>query len=142
MTVVYVPRDSAALSVGANAVAEAIARIAAETKVQAQIVRNGSRGMLWLEPLVEVETPQGRIAYGPVTEQDVEGLFAAGFLQGGAHALRHGPGESIPYWQKQTLNTFARVGVTDPLSTADYEANGGLVGLKKALAMPSAARGE
>jgi formate dehydrogenase iron-sulfur subunit len=137
--VVYVPRDSAALSVGANAVADAIVRNAADTKTDVKVVRNGSRGMLWLEPLVEVQTAQGRIAYGPVTEQDVEGLFTAGFLQGGAHALRHGPVESIPYWQKQTRLTFARVGETDPLSTEDYLANGGLAGLKKALAMQPAA---
>ena len=140
MTVtVYVPGDSAALSMGAESVAAAIAASAAERGIPVQIVRNGSRGLLWLEPLVEVVTPQGRIAYGPVGEGDVEPLFDAGFLQGGAHALRHGPVESIPYFQKQTRLTFARVGVTDPLSTADYEAHGGLVGLRKALALAPAA---
>jgi len=137
-TTVYVPRDSAALSMGADAVAEAIVAAARRGRHDVQIVRNGSRGMLWLEPLVEVATGSGRIAYGPVTPGDVEALFAAGFLQGGGHALRHGPTEQIPYFARQTRLTFARVGVTDPLSLDDYQANGGLAGLQKAIKMAPA----
>jgi formate dehydrogenase iron-sulfur subunit len=91
--------------------------------------------MFWLEPMVEVETERGRVAYGPVAPGDVKGLFAAGLLQGGDHPLRLGPTEEIPYLKKQTRLTFARVGVTDPLSVEDYERHGGLAGLKKALAM-------
>ncbi|HEX5052418.1 MAG TPA: NADH-ubiquinone oxidoreductase-F iron-sulfur binding region domain-containing protein, partial [Planctomycetota bacterium] len=136
---VYVPRDSAALSVGADAVADAIVQHAARHKADIELVRNGSRGMYWLEPLVEVATAEGRIAYGPVSPADVPALFAAGLLQGKAHALRLGPTERIPYLEKQTRLTFARVGVTDPVSTEQYEAHGGLEGLKKALAMQPAA---
>ena len=136
---VYVPRDSAALSVGADAVADAIVRGAAAARTEVRLVRNGSRGMFWREPLVEVATPAGRIAYGPVAVADVPGLFAAGFLQGGAHALRLGPVAELAWLQKQTRLTFARVGVTDPLSLDDYAATGGLVGLQKALAMTGAA---
>ena len=135
---VFVPRDSAALSVGANATAEAIVRAAGEGKVAVQVVRNGSRGMFWLEPMVEVATASGRIAYGPVTAADVRGLFAAGFLQGGDHALRLGPTAEIPYLKKQTRLTFARVGVTDPVSTSEYETNDGIAGLRKALTMQPA----
>ena len=139
MTVtVYVPRDSAALSVGADHTAEAIVRLASEKKLPIRLVRNGSRGMFWLEPLVEVETASGRIAYGPVTTADVLGLFAADFLRGGPHALRLGPAAEIPYLKKQTRLTFARVGVTDPVSTQDYTEHGGLAGLQKALAMAPA----
>ncbi len=95
---VYVPRDAAALSVGAEEVAQAIARAAAARGEQIRLVRNGSRGLFWLEPLVEVATPAGRIAYGPVAPEDVPGLFAAGFLHGGAHALpaRANRGDSVP----------------------------------------------
>jgi formate dehydrogenase iron-sulfur subunit len=140
MTVtVFVPRDSAALGVGADDVADAIVRAAAAAKQDVRVVRNGSRGMLWLEPLVEVATPDGRIAYGPIAAGDVPALFAAGMLQGGAHALRLGRTDELPYLKKQTRLTFARVGVTDPLSLDDYTANGGLVGLRKALAMAPAA---
>jgi len=96
-----------------------------------EIIRNGSRGMLYLEPLVEVVTSEGRIAYGPVTTDDIESLFEAG----GDHALCHGLTEAIPYFAKQDRLTFARVGLIDPLSLSDYEANGGLTGLKKALEM-------
>ena len=136
---VYVPCDSAAVSVGADDVAEAIARTAQLRSIaNVRIVRNGSRGMFWLEPLVEVTTPSGRIAYGPVTERDVAGLFDAGFLEGGAHQLRLGPTEDIPYLKNQERLTFARVGITDPLSLADYEQHGGWRGLGAALAMQGA----
>ena len=131
----YIPRDSAALAVGAEAVVQAVREEAARRGQDIHIVRNGSRGMLWLETLVEVQTPQGRIAYGPVQAQDVSGLFDAGWLQGGSHALCHGLTEEIPYLKNQQRLTFARVGITDPLSLADYEAHGGLLGLRRALSM-------
>ncbi len=137
--VVYIPIDSAALSVGADDVAAAIARIAAERKLDIEIVRNGSRGLFWLEPLVEVATPAGRIAYGPVSPRDVAGLFNAGFLGGGSHKLLQGPTEKIPYLKNQERVTFARCGVIDPLSLKDYEAHGGFHGLKRALGMAPAA---
>ncbi len=129
---VYIPIDAAALSVGAQDVADAIA---ARGGNDVQIIRNGSRGMLYLEPLVEVETPQGRVAYGPVTADDVDSLFDAGFLTGADHALGHGLTEEIDYFARQERLTFARVGVIDPLDLADYEAHGGLAGLKAALNM-------
>ena len=131
MTVrVYVPVDSAAVAAGANRVARALA-----AHPDIAIVRNGSRGLFWLEPMVEVVTPGGRIAYGPVKPGDVEGLLASGMLEGGAHPLRLGRPEDIPYLARQTRLTFERVGVTDPLDIADYRAHGGFVGLKNAIAM-------
>jgi len=132
---VYVPRDSAACSVGAEETAKAIARVAAERGLEVDIVRNGSRGMFWLEPLVEVATPNGRVAYGPVAPEDVAGLFEAGFLKAGAHRLCLGPTEEISYLKKQERLTFARVGVTDPLNLAEYEAHGGFRGLRAAIGM-------
>ncbi|MBX3622119.1 MAG: NADH-quinone oxidoreductase subunit NuoF [Rhizobacter sp.] len=129
---VYVPRDSAALAVGAERVARRIADEAAARGLDVQLVRNGSRGLFWLEPLVEVRTERGRIAYGPVTPGDVPALFDAGFLEGGAHALHLGPTDEIAYLKKQERLTFARMGVTDPLSLDDYTAHDGLAGLRKA----------
>ena len=117
----------------------AVVREAGSRGLDVQLVRNGSRGMLWLEPLVEVETEQGRVAYGPVTPDDVPGLFDASLLTGGEHALGHGRTDEMPWMQKQTRLTFERVGVTDPLDYESYVATGGTVGLKKALQMePSA----
>jgi formate dehydrogenase iron-sulfur subunit len=84
---VFVPCDAAALSVGSDDVANAISN---NSNGKVNIIRNGSRGMLWLEPLVEVETPKGRIAYGPVSVEDVKSLFASNFLEGGDHPLLHG----------------------------------------------------
>jgi formate dehydrogenase iron-sulfur subunit len=132
---VYVPRDSAALSVGAEGVARAIAGEASSRGLDITLVRNGSRGLFWLEPLVEVETAQGRIAYGPVSREAVAGLFDAGLLEGKAHALCLGPTEEIPYLKQQERLTFARCGIVDPLSLPDYVAHGGYRGLQRALSL-------
>ena len=137
-TRIYVPRDSSALSLGAESVASTITVEAARRNVSITVVRNGSRGLYWLEPMVEVETPRGRIAYGPVAAKDVASLFDAGFLLGGSHALCLGLTDSIAYLQKQERLTFARVGITDPVSLADYAAHGGWQGLRAALAMDGA----
>ncbi len=138
-TLIYVPRDAAALAMDADAVAAAIELAADERGLAVQVVRNGSRGLLWLEPLVEISTPEGRLAYGPVQPEDVPALFDAGWLGGGGLPLGLGLTEEIPYLKQQERLTFARVGVIDPLSLQDYAAHGGLQGLKRALAMEPAA---
>ena len=127
---VYVPMDSAACAVGADAVA---AKITALPRVD--VVRNGSRGLLWLEPLVEVETANGRVAYGPVSASDIDALIAADFLNGGDHPLRVGNIEQHPWFVAQDRVTFTRVGVVDPLSLDDFRSHGGYVGLQRALGM-------
>ncbi|HXB69916.1 MAG TPA: NADH-quinone oxidoreductase subunit NuoF [Candidatus Acidoferrales bacterium] len=132
---VYVSRDAAAVSVGADAVARAIGDQLRSKRVETAVVRNGSRGLFWLEPLVEVETPQGRIAYGPVTVDAVPGLFDGGFLESNGHPLNLGLTEEIPYLKRQQRLTFARCGVTDPLSLTDYVSHGGYRGLERALTM-------
>jgi formate dehydrogenase iron-sulfur subunit len=121
---VFVPRDAAAVSLGADEVAAALAAAAAETGREVEIVRNGSRGMVWLEPLVEVEVDGRRIAYGPVVPGEAGALIAGGLLEGAALPLRLGPVEEIPYFAKQERLTFARVGVIDPVSVDDYLAHG------------------
>jgi formate dehydrogenase iron-sulfur subunit len=139
MTRVYVPRDSSALALGADALAAALEREAARRGVALDLVRNGSRGLLWLEPLVEVDTPAGRIGYANVDEADVASLFDAGWLTGGEHPRCVGRVDEIPYLQRQQRLTFARLGLTDPVSIDDYVAHEGLAGLKAALAMDGAA---
>jgi formate dehydrogenase iron-sulfur subunit len=129
MTRVFVPRDSAARSVGADEVAAALAAAGCE------VVRTGSRGLLFLEPLVEVETPQGRIAYGPVSAADVPAILSSG----PSHPLHHGNIAEHPYLKNQERLTFARCGITDPVSVSDYVKHGGFAGLKKALTMSGAA---
>src|SRR3569832_1827739 len=132
---VYVPRDAAASSVGAEEVANAIAQECAARKIELKLIRNGSRGACWLEPLVEVVTPKGRVAYGPVSGSDVPGLFAADFLNGKGHQLFLGRTDEIPWFASQQRLTFARVGIIDPGSVADSVANGGYQGLRRALSM-------
>jgi formate dehydrogenase iron-sulfur subunit len=131
-TQVFVPGDSGAVSVGANEVAAAIADRATRRGLPVQIVRNGSRGAYGFEPMVEAATPEGRIAYGPVAAGDVSGLFDAGFIEGGAHRLRLGIAEKIPFLAAQNRVTFARAGVIDPLSLDDYLAHGGFRALERA----------
>ena len=139
MTVtVYVPCDSAAVALGADRIAKAIVAEAAKRGADIQLVRNGSRGLFWLEPLVEIGTDKGRIAYGPVQTSDVTSLFDANFLAGGAHSLALGLTQEIPYLKKQERLTFARVGITDPVSLDDYLAHDGYRGLKNALGMSGA----
>jgi formate dehydrogenase iron-sulfur subunit len=132
---VYVPSDTTAASIGADRVARAVEAEAKRRNLSIELVRNGSRGMFWLEPLVEVETSAGRVAYGPVTAKDVPELFEAGFLSGTPHRLGHGVTSEIPWLKQQERLTFARVGLIDPLSLSEYEANGGLAGLRKAVSM-------
>jgi formate dehydrogenase iron-sulfur subunit len=132
---VYVPRDASALSIGAGEVATAIAKESSARGIELKLVRNGSRGAFWLEPLVEVVVQNQRIAYGPVTVADVPSLFAADFLNGGAHLLCLGPTDAIPWFATQQRLTFARVGIVDPASVADYVAHGGYQGLRRALSM-------
>ena len=134
-TTIYVPKDSAARSIGADLVAMAIEAESAKRGISISVVRNGSRGALWLEPLVEVETSEGRVAYGPVTPADVDSLFDSGFHTGGQHQLSLGKTDDIAWLARQDRVTFARVGVVDPLSIADYQDHGGLIGLRRALAM-------
>src|SRR5258706_9922079 len=136
-TRIVVSLDAAALSVGAGPVAAAVRAEIAARKLDAKLVRNGSRGLLWLEPLLEIETPEGRIGYGPVTASDVKSIFDAG--PNGDHPLKVGLVEAIPYLAKQQRLTFARCGITDPISMEDYEAHGGLTGLRRALDMAPAA---
>jgi formate dehydrogenase iron-sulfur subunit len=132
VTRVFVPRDAAALALGADEVAAALAG-------HADVVRNGSRGLFWLEPMIEVETPAGRIAYGPVEATDIPGLLADGLLTGAAQRLRLGVPETIPFLARQNRLTFARCGIVDPLSLDAYRAYGGMAGLDKARTMPASA---
>jgi len=137
-TTVYIPGEATARALGAEAVAQAVAAEASRRQQTVRIVRNGSRGAFWLEPLIEVQTPQARVAYGPVRAQDVAALFAAGFLEGKPHALFLGAVEQIPYLKNQERLCCERLGVIDPVSLDDYRAHGGYAGLTAALAMAPA----
>jgi formate dehydrogenase iron-sulfur subunit len=138
---IYVSRDAAARSVGADATANAIAAEAARRGLQIELIRNGSRGLLWLEPLVELEVAGRRHAYGPVQPRDAASLLEALHAAGDRvpeHPLAHGPTEEIPYLKRQQRLTFARVGITDPRSLEDYLAHDGYRGLRAALALTPA----
>ncbi|TIT48130.1 MAG: formate dehydrogenase, partial [Mesorhizobium sp.] len=135
---IYIPGDSGALALGAEKVAKAIANELAERGIEAKIVRNGSRGAYFLEPMVEVATANGRVAYGPVKPSDVKSLFDSGFLKGGHHKRWLGAPDKIPFLAKQTRLTFARCGINDPLSLDAYKSLGGLKGLQNAVAMAPA----
>ncbi len=142
---IFVPRDTSARAVEADAVAQALVQGAAERGLPIGLIRNGSRGLFWLEPLVEVHTPQGRIGWGPVAPEDVPGLLDAGLWDTGEtssgstdlQVLRHplcvGVVDDLPFLARQQRHLFRRVGVTDPLSLNDYESHGGWQGLRRAL---------
>ncbi len=130
---VYVPRDSSALSLGAEGVAKTIVDEAQKRGIDIELIRNGSRGLFWLEPFVEVATDQGRVAFAPVQVEDVLSLFDADFLHAGTHSLNLGLTEELDWLKKQQRLTFARVGIIDPVSLDDYLAHDGYKGLQNAL---------
>ena len=128
---IYLPADAAAKALGAEEVAAALKAEARQRGVELTLIRNGSRGMVWLEPLLEVATPEGRLAFGPMTPEAVPAIFE----DLAAHPLALGPTETLPWMRRQTRLTFARCGVIDPLDLRDYEAHEGLAGLRRALTM-------
>lgn len=138
MIKVFVPRDSTALSLGADKTAKAIAAEAQKRGIEIELIRNGSRGLFWLEPFVEVDTDKGRVAFAPVQPKDVPGLFDADFLHAGAHPLNLGLTEELSWLKKQQRLTFARIGITDPVSLDDYLAHDGYQGLANALKLSGA----
>ncbi len=132
----FVPRDTTSLALGADEVAAAIQVEAAKRGVGIELVRNGSRGLFWLEPMVEVLSVHGRVAYGPVEVSDIPALFDAGLLDGGsAHPKALGKPEELPYLKKQRRLTFARAGIIDPVCLDDYRAHNGFKGLRNSLAL-------
>ena len=130
---IFVPIDSTAQSLGANDVAHEIESEAKKRNLKIELVRNGSRGLFWLEPLVEVEHAGERLAYGPINEEDVPSLFDSKFYEGGQHDKYLGKTDDIAWLKNQERLTFARVGITDPLSLKDYLDHQGFEGLKKAI---------
>ena len=130
---IYVPRDSSAISLGAEKVFKAIKHEGSNRGIKIEIIRNGSRGLFWLETMVEVETPQGRVAYGPVNPADVSSMFDKEFYLGKKHPLSLGVTSEIKWLKNQERLTYARVGITDPVSLKDYETHDGFKGLRKAL---------
>ena len=133
---IYVPSDTTAKALGADHLAQQVGLLAAERGIDVEVVRNGTRGLYWLEPLVEVDTPEGRMGFGPVKMKDLDSLFDAEFWQGKQeHPLSLGLVEEIPWLKRQQRLTFARAGVIDPLSLDDYRAHSGYQGLTNALAL-------
>src|SRR5688572_15436412 len=131
---IYIPRETTASSLGAEDLVDAIKTEALYRKIDIEIVRNGSRGACWLEPLVEVVGPSGRVGYGPVQLEDVPELFDANFLQGGKHKLSLGNVEELPWFKNQERLTFARCGIIAATSVDEYKQLGGFVGLQNTLA--------
>jgi len=135
----YIPRDAGALALGAADVEDALIGALKRRSIDPDLVHTGSRGLYWLEPMIEVATAAGRIAYGPVAAADVESLLDGGMLDGKPHPLRLGRPEELPFLKRQSRLTFARCGIVDRLSLDDYRAHGGWKGLEAALSQGPAA---
>src|SRR3984957_217446 len=135
---IFVSRDAGAIAVGADEVALALEQAAGSRGADIEIIRTGSRGLYWLEPMIDVATPKGRVAFGPVTEADAASVLEA-MTSDSAHPLRLGIADEIPWLKRQTRLTFARCGVIDPRSVEDYRAHDGYKGLERALTLGSEA---
>lgn len=138
MVKVYIPGDTTACALGADAVVAEMTRQAETRSLDIEVIRNGSRGAFWLEPLVEIESGEGRVAFGPVTAGDVAELFEAGFPALCDHPLCLGKVADIEWLARQDRLTFVRSGITDPVSLDDYKRHGGFEGLSRALQMQPA----
>ena len=132
-TKIYIPRDSSAIGLGADVVADQVSRVSHSMKQEVEIVRNGSRGLIWMEPLLEVETESGRSGFANVNSADVEDLVKANFTEAGLRAKSVGIVDEIPYLKNQERLCFARNGITDPISIEDYIENEGFKGLRSTL---------
>ena len=132
---VYLPAGSVARAVGADTVAVALASEARKRNLPLDLHHTSSRGLYWLEPLLEVDSPQGRLGFGPLTEADVPGLFDALQNDPSSHPLALGLVEELPYLKTQQRLIFSRAGITQPLSLDDYRAHGGFAGLTRAIAI-------
>ena len=135
MVRIFIPADTTACALGADAIAAEVSLQAQNRGLEIAIIRNGSRGAFWLEPLVEIEADGSRYCYGPVNPGDVADLFDAGFPGLCEHALLLGQATDIEWLARQDRLTFGRAGLTDPLSLDDYKQYGGYEGLDKALDM-------
>jgi formate dehydrogenase iron-sulfur subunit len=137
---IFVPRDAAADALGASEVAAAFAASFARRGFddRVSVIRTSSRGLFWLEPLVEVEIGGVRHGYGPVAPADVDSLVDAGLFEGRPHRLALGPVEAIPFLARQQRVTFARAGLADPLDIGEYRRLGGFAGLEAALRLGAA----
>jgi formate dehydrogenase iron-sulfur subunit len=135
MPTLYLPCDSLARAVGADEVATALITQAHERHLPLELQRTSSRGLYWLEPLLEVDSPQGRIGFGPLTAADVPSVLEALKGDSSAHPLALGLVEELPYLKTQQRLLFARAGITRPLSLDDYRAHGGFEGLTRAVAI-------
>ncbi|MGO0575960.1 NADH-ubiquinone oxidoreductase-F iron-sulfur binding region domain-containing protein [Ornithinimicrobium panacihumi] len=133
MRIVWVPKDSSARAMGADEVAAALGAVDGVT-----VRRNGSRGMLWREPLVEVETDRGRVGYANVAADQVEDLVEGGLLDGAEVGDRIGVIDEDPWLTGQQRITCARIGRAEPTDIAAYEAGGGWAGLRRALELTGA----
>ncbi|NOX52423.1 MAG: formate dehydrogenase [Gammaproteobacteria bacterium] len=131
----FVPQDTTSCASGADAIAQALQQEAATRGLDIELIRNGSRGIFWLEPLLEVEQKNRRLAFGPVLTKDVPGILDALAADATTHPLCQGLTEDIPWLKSQQRLTFARAGIGDPLCLNNYRALDGFKGLEKALQM-------
>lgn len=139
VTRMFMPRDAAALAVGANEIAGKLTNILATTGQSVEVVRNGSRGMMWLEPLLEVEQAGIRYGFGPLLPGDIDDLVDRGLFSDPkeiVHPKALGPVEELDWMRRQTRLTFARCGITDPVSISDYQDHDGFRGIARAIALP------
>jgi formate dehydrogenase iron-sulfur subunit len=137
----YLSGDSSAIALGADRLAKQL--LAADTSLN--LIRNSSRALFWLEPLLEVELPTQsglrRIGFGPLNKATLTALLAEGLLDIHAdhallkHPLCLGHLNEHTFLKTQQRVVFKRLGLHAPLDIAAYTSSQGFVGLARVLTL-------
>jgi formate dehydrogenase iron-sulfur subunit len=120
-TRLYLSNDTSSQAVGAGHLAEQLRK-----RTDVEIIRTSSRGAFFLEPMIERDSPVGRVAWYNVVPEDLSHIVAG---TGGT------PVDALPYFTKQTRHTFSNFGITEPLALDAYQSRGGFKGLEAARVM-------
>ena len=124
---VFIPQDSISIALGADLIAKKIAQSGHE------IIRNSSRGLHFLEILIEVEIDGARHGFGPISTNEIEDLIASNFAK--SHPKYLGIVDELKLIKSQNRLSFAKCGINDPLDFDGYLTLGGGKALEKAKAI-------
>ena len=138
--------STSSIAAEADRLWEALAPLAQARGVE--LMRVGTLGLSWLQPVVELERPgAGAVVYGPLRPEDAEAFLdaalgpqpaedAARWLIGArTPAAGAAPLSAHPFWAPQQRRLMRSMGVIDPESLDEAIAEGAYEALDRAIGM-------